>query len=335
MIPISALHKYHLAELLEALHLQSLDTLQQTAAQEPKIAIIGRPNAGKSLLVNSLLGHSRCIVSPIAGTTRDSIDSSITFDGQLYTLIDTAGLRRTHKERAVVEKFATIRTREAIERADLCLLLVDTQYGISTEEKKIAKDIERAGKGCVVAFNKWDLIKNVRMEHAMRAAEEENPFLIHCPKIFISAKTGRNLTRLFSLFDTVLSSLHARISTPQLNKALAIWIQKYHPPMINMRRLRIYYMSQVATHPPHFVLFVNSSHLMDKSYQRYLTNRLRETFHFEGVPFIFTLRGKKSEKRSASKPTLDRDLSHIVEAYTESNPCNNSSNSDRESFFTI
>jgi len=313
IVAISAIHKIQIAELLEALFDQIPEHYEEVEkSSHPKIAIIGRPNAGKSLLTNTILGNNRCLVSPIAGTTRDSVDTEVSVDGITYTLIDTAGLKKSHKEKEVVEKFSTIRTERAIERADLCLLLVDSQYGVTTEEKRIAKDIERAGKGCVVALNKWDLIKNVRMEHAMKGLENEIPFLVHCPKLFISAKTGRNVEKLFPLFSTVLTSLHTRISTHKLNKALLGWMQQFHPPMIKGRRLRVYYMSQVSNHPPHFVLFVNSPHLMENSYKRYLINQLRKTFFFEGVPFVFTLRGKekKRQKRAPAKG-IDRDLSAI------------------------
>jgi len=318
MVGVSAVHKIQIAELLEALfeQLSERKVEQIEAPSHPKIAIVGRPNAGKSLLTNTILGDNRCLVSPIAGTTRDSVDTHVSIDGSSYTLIDTAGLKKSHKEKEVVEKFSTIRTERAIERSDLCLLLVDSQHGVTTEEKRIAKDIERAGKGCVVALNKWDLIKNVRMEHAMKGLENEIPFLAHCKKLFISAKTGRNVEKLFPLFSTVLSSLNSRISTHKLNKALMEWMQLYHPPMINGRRLRVYYMSQVSSNPPHFVLFVNSPHLMENSYKRYLINCLRKTFFFEGVPFVFTLRGKEKKKREGrpSAKGLDRDLSAIAAA---------------------
>jgi len=322
MVAVSAIHKTQLAELLEALldQVPTNHTEEIEESSHPKIAVIGRPNAGKSLLTNTILGDDRCLVSPIAGTTRDSIDTDVCIEGASYTLIDTAGLKKAHKEKEVVEKFSTIRTERAVERADLCLLMVDSQHGVTTEEKKIAKDIERAGKGCVVALNKWDLIKNVRMEHAMKGLEHEIPFLAHCPKLFISAKTGRNIEKLFPLFSTVLASLNARISTHKLNKALMQWMKQFHPPMINGRRLRVYYISQVATNPPHFVLFVNSPHLMEGSYKRYLINQLRKTFSFEGVPFVFTLRGKEKKKR-AERPSskgLDRDLAAIADVVESS-----------------
>ena len=320
-ICVSATHRFQIAELLQA----ALEKIPESEAEEvvspyPKIAIIGRPNVGKSLLLNGLLGTDRSIVSEAAGTTRDSIDTDITVGETTYTLIDTAGIRRKAKELIALEKFAAIRTARAIERADICLLVVDCQAGVTSEEKKMARMIEEMGKGCIIALNKWDLVKHFRMEHVMKGLELEIPFLAHCPKIIISAKTGRNLPRLFPLFDTVLASLSQRIPTHKLNKALMGWMQQYHAPMIHGRRLRIYYMAQIDVRPPQFVLFVNSPLLMDASYKRYITNQLRSTFAFEGVPFILTLRGKESKARpqpsSDSPSTLDRDVSavaHVIE----------------------
>ena len=329
MVTTSATHRYQIAELLSAL----LDRIPETPSEQvedahPKVAIIGRPNVGKSMLLNAFLGVDRCIVSPVAGTTRDSIDSLLTRNGTMYTMIDTAGIKRKPKEHAVVEKFAAIRTENAIERADVCLLVVDCADGVTSEEKKIARSIEDAGKGCALILNKWDLVKNCRMEHAMKGLEHEVPFLAHCPKVFISAKTGRNVEKVFTLIDTVLSSLNKRIPTHKLNKSLMGWMQHYHPPMIGEKRLRIYYMAQIDVRPPRFVLFVNSPHLMDDGYHRYLINQLRTTFEFEGVPFILTLRGKRQKRKGSQQErvytTRDRDLSGLasaIEETEEEGPC--------------
>jgi GTP-binding protein len=324
MIATSATHRYQIAELLEALlqHVPShpVDTIEQTS---PNVAIVGRPNVGKSMLLNALLGTPRCIVSEHPGTTRDSIDTELSRNGTSYTFVDTAGIRRKPKEHAVVEKFAAIRTESAIERADICLLVVDCQAGITSEEKKIARAIEEAQKGCVIALNKWDLVKHVRMEHAMKGLEHEIPFLHHCPKLFISAKTGRNVEQLFPLIDTCLSAMSQRIPTNALNKSLMAWMQKNHPTIIGGKRLRIYYMAQIDTHPPRFVLFVNNPNLMDDGYRRYVMNQLRLTYQFGGVPLLLTLRGKTGQRHrrhpgASPGGVHDRDLSGLTAALEES-----------------
>ena len=308
IVATSATHRYQIAELLEALNLPEPKE-EAVTSTAPKIAIIGRPNVGKSMLLNAVLGSERCIVSSVPGTTRDSIDTTVIKNETTYTMIDTAGIKRKPKEKAVVEKFATIRTDQAIERADVCLLVVDCQMGITSEEKRIARSIEQAEKGCVVALNKWDLVHNVRMEHALKGVEHEVPFLAHCPRLCISAKSGRNVDALFPLIDTVNESMSRRVPTHKLNKALMEWMQHTHPPMIGGKRLRIYYMAQVDTHPPKFVLFVNAPHLMEEGYRRYLINQLRETFQFEGVPFILNLKGK-AKGRSPRQNHVHTDHAH-------------------------
>ena len=321
MVATSAAHRYQIAELLSSLLDRiPVEPFELEESTEPKVAIIGRPNVGKSMLLNAFLGVDRCIVSPVAGTTRDSIDSVLERNGQKYTMIDTAGIKKKPKEHAVVEKFAAIRTENAIERADVCLLVIDCLDGVTAEEKRIAKSIEESGKGCALVLNKWDLVKNFRMEHALKGLEYEIPFLAHCPKVCVSAKTGRNVEKIFPLIDSVLASLNTRIPTHKLNKSLMEWMQHYHPPMIGEKRLRIYYMAQIDVRPPRFVLFVNSPALMDDGYRRYLINHLRSTFAFEGVPFILTLRGKAQKRKRPQErisATRDRDLSHIARVLEE------------------
>lgn len=297
MAPVSAAQNWQIAELLEA----SLDGIPRASLEEDegkmaKVAIIGRPNVGKSSLVNFMLDEERCIVSPIAGTTRDNIDVSFTHDGGLYTLIDTAGIRRKKSEHETVDKFSAIRTERAIERADVCLLMLDAQQGITTQDKKIANMIEEAGKGCILLFNKWDLVKGFRMEHCLQDIEEEIPFLRYCPKIFLSALTGRNIEKIFPLIDEVYANATKRIITHQLNTFMEGCLQRNHPPMINGKRLRVYYMAQVDTEPPKFVLFINNPKLMTKTYMRYIYNQFRITYPFTGVPLLFHTKGKKREK---------------------------------------
>jgi GTP-binding protein len=301
IVGVSATQSWHIAELLEvALAQLPKDELQQPEDSAIRIAIVGRPNVGKSSLVNYLLDEERCIVSPIPGTTRDSIDISFEHDQERYTLIDTAGIRRKHAEHEVVDKFATIRTERAIERADICVLMLDAQEGMTTQEKKIANMIEEAGKGCLLIFNKWDLVKGFRMEHCLKEVEDGVPFLRHCPKLFLSVKSGRNVDKLFPAIQEVYAEMHKRITTHQLNKFIGAALQRNHPPMLMGKRLRIYYMAQVAIEPPKFVLFVNHVHLMTETYRKYLYNQFRETYKFTGVPISLHLKGK--EKGSGKRP---------------------------------
>lgn len=295
MIGVSALQGYQIAELLEkAFSLLPVveDEAQAEQSSAIRVAIVGRPNVGKSTLLNTLLEEERSIVSPIAGTTRDAIDVLITDEGTDFLLIDTAGIRRKKSEKEVVDKFAAIRTKEAIERADVCLLVFDSFEGLTTQEKRIASDIEAMGKSCILLFNKWDLIKGLRMEHALRGVREEASFLKHCPILFISALEGRNVKEILSLVKEVHAQRGQRISTGTLNQFVGRCLQKYHPPLITGKRLRIYYMTQVEVHPPKFVLFVNYPNLLTESYRKYLLNHFREEFGFKGCPLTLELRGK-------------------------------------------
>jgi GTP-binding protein len=298
MVAVSATQNWHIAELLETAF-SGMDLSREEAEEDKTIhvAIVGRTNVGKSSLVNYILDDNRCIVSPIAGTTRDSVDISFTHENVAFTLIDTAGIRRKKSEHEVVDKFAAIRTERAIERADVCLLILDSQQGITTQEKRIANMIEEAGKGCILLFNKWDLVKGFRMEHCLQEVEEEVPFLQHCPKLMISALTGRNVEKIFPLIKEVHEGSSLRIPTPQLNKFVELSIQKHHPAMLKGKRLRIYYMAQVDIQPPKFVLFVNNPNLMMDSFKKYLYNQFREEFGFPGVPLLFNLKGKPQHKR--------------------------------------
>lgn len=299
IIPVSAAQGWQIAELLESAF-EKFTRTTETTNENPesiKIAVVGRPNVGKSSLVNYMLDEERCIVSPIPGTTRDSIDISFKLDDQLYTLIDTAGIRRKRAEHEVVDKFAAIRTDRAIERADLCILILDAQEGMTAQEKRIANRIEEAGKGCLIILNKWDLVKGFRMEHCLKGIEEEVSFLKHCPKLFISAKTGRNVEKIFPLVQEIHQNSMKRVTTHQLNKFIGAALQKNHPPMIMGKRLRIYYMAQVDVQPPKFVLFVNYPNLMTETYKKYLYNQFRETYAFTGVPISLFLKGKEKKER--------------------------------------
>ncbi len=305
ILPVSAAQGTNISELLE----MALETIPiaspVTEEQGTCIAIVGRPNVGKSSLVNALLNEPRCVVSPIPGTTRDSIDIPFTYDEKHYILLDTAGIRRKHKEHETVDKFAFIRTENAIENASICLLMLDISAGITAQDKRIASLIEEKGKGCVVLCNKWDLVKGVQMEDCLRGIHNEAPFLKYCPKIFLSAKTGRNLQDIFPIVQQVLAETEKRITTGQLNKTIEKAIQKSHPPMIQGKRLRIYYTTQVNSLPPTFVLFVNYPHLMQGSYMRYLLNQLREEYSFTGLPIQMFMKGK-----SSVNPYDPKDVTH-------------------------
>ncbi len=306
LVPVSAAQGWQIAELLETAF-ENVPITTEESEDNPnaiKVAIVGRANVGKSSLVNYLLDEERCIVSPVPGTTRDSVDISFSHDDTLYTLIDTAGIRRKRAEHEVVDKFAAIRTERAIERSDLCLLMLDVQEGMTAQDKKIANRIEEAGKGCIILLNKWDLVKGFRMEHCLRGIEEEVPFLKHCPKLFISAKMGRNVDKIFPVVQDVYQNLLKRVTTHQLNKFIGAALQKNHPPMMMGKRLRIYYMAQVDVQPPKFILFVNYPNLMSETYKKYLYNQFRETYAFTGVPISLYLKGK--EKREKPAPTSAR-----------------------------
>lgn len=302
IVTVSATQGYHIAELLEAAW-EDYKPSDVVPAEAPpvKVAVVGRPNVGKSSLINYMLQEDRCIVSPMAGTTRDSIDVTVsTPNGQQYTFIDTAGIRRKGGEHEVVDKFAAIRTERAIERADICLLIADAASGLTAREKKIANTIEEAGKGCLLIFNKWDLVKGFRMEHCLKGIELEAPFLNHCPHLFISALTGRNVDKIFPLVDEVQANSVKRIGTGELNSFIAKALQRNHPPMLKGKRLRIYYMTQIAVQPPQFATFVNYPNLMADSYQKYLYNQFRDTFKFTGVPIRMYLKGKKRKVEEPS-----------------------------------
>lgn len=324
IIGVSAIQGYNIAELFERVEPELFPPEEESDSseleeeeiivrapevQKPiKIAVIGRPNVGKSTLMNCLLEEDRCVVSPLAGTTRDNIDALIEFEGQEFLFIDTAGIRRRRAEHEVVDKFAAIRTEQAIERTDVCILMLDAQEGMSSHDKRIAKLIEDSGKGCIILFNKWDLVKGFRMEHCKKAAQEMVPFVKHCPMLFISALTGRNTAQIFAAVNEVYTSLSRRISTGQLNRFISGALQQRHPPMIQGKRLRIYYMTQISANPPIFVLFINNADLLDPSYKKYLINQLREKFEFKGVPLVLQLRGKEDEnKRKKSGPPVKRE----------------------------
>jgi GTP-binding protein len=311
IVGVSAIQGRNIVEMLESALKPCPIAEEKEELSGIKVAIIGRPNVGKSTLVNTLLDESRCVVSPIAGTTRDSIDVQIEWEGETFTIIDTAGIRRKKSEHEVVDKFAAIRTQRAIERADVCVLMLDSQEGMTAQEKRIANLIEEKGKGCLIFFNKWDLIKGFRMEHCKKSLEIEASFISYCPTLFGSAKTGRKLDELFPAIREIHADLTKRVSTGQLNKFIEKTIARVHPPMIQKKRLRIYYMAQIDVSPPRFVFFVNQLNLLGDTYKKYLINQFRKTYRYTGVPLTFYLKGKKRQekkKKSHDGVFLEEDL---------------------------
>jgi GTPase len=317
MLAVSAIHGYQIAELIERAWEGFKPSVTTEEVNRSKVAVVGRPNVGKSTFINALLQEPRCIVSATAGTTRDSIDIPFTYEGIPYTLIDTAGIRRKKAEHDTVEKFAALRTQRAIERSDICILMLDATEGLTTQEKRIANTIEEAQKGCMLVLNKWDLVKGFRMEHLTSVLKEHSPFLAHCPILYISAHEGRNVAKVLPTVEEVIRATQTRISTHQLNKFMERAMQLNHPPMVSGKRLRIYYMTQVDVSPPRFVFFVNKPHLMHESYRKYLVNGFRKAFPFCGTPLVFYLRGKEPQLHRSAK-TEEFDELGAGEVFDES-----------------
>ncbi len=265
-----------------------------------KVAIIGKPNVGKSSLVNKILGENRLIVSNIAGTTRDAIDSNFENEYGKYIFIDTAGIRKHSKVNERIEKFSVARTLLAIERADVCVLMIDALEGVTEQDTKIAGEAHEAGKGVIIAVNKWDEYEkaNGTLEKYTKEVYEKLPYLTYAPILFISAKTGQRVDKLFNLINSVASQNSLRVSTSVLNQVLNEAIAVVQPPTDKGRRLKIYYMTQATTKPPTFVVFVNDKKLFHFSYERYLVNQIRKEFGLTGTPIRMITREKieKGEK---------------------------------------
>jgi len=256
------------------------------------VAVIGRPNVGKSSLINKITGESRCIVSNIAGTTRDSIDTKLENQFGTFNFIDTAGMRKKSKIVDAIEKYSILRAKMAIERCDVCVIMIDAQTGVTEQDTKIAGMAIEAGKGCVIAVNKWDAIEkdDKTMQNFKKDIETDFAFMSYTPTVFISAKTGQRLSSLFELIVQVANNNAMRIKTGMLNELLAQATMRVQPPTDKGRRLKIYYMTQASTKPPTFVFFCNNAELFHFSYQRYLENRIREAFELSGTPVRIVIR---------------------------------------------
>ncbi len=297
--PVSASSKLGLGDMLDAV-LENIDfgKLEEEEDDRPRVAIVGKPNAGKSSLINKLLGENRVIVSDVAGTTRDAIDTQITYEDKEYIFIDTAGLRRKSKVKEDIERYSIIRTVAAIERSDVVVLMIDATEGVTEQDAKIAGIAHDRGRGMILAVNKWDAIE--KNNHTVKEYTEKIrdilSFVPYAEIIFISALTGQRTIKLFDMLDTVIQNHALRVQTGVLNEILMEAVAMQQPPSDKGKRLKLFYMTQVSTKPPTFVLFVNKKELMHFSYQRYIENRIRDTFGFMGTPIRIFIRERKERE---------------------------------------
>ena len=294
-IPVSAVHGHGTGDLLDA----CIQYFPEEEAEEGendviKVAVIGKPNVGKSSLINRILGEERVIVSDMAGTTRDAVDSYFENEQGKYLFIDTAGMRKKSKVDDRVEKFSVLRATMAIERSDVCLIMIDANEGVTEQDTKVAGLAHEAGKACIIVVNKWDAVeKDDKTMDRMRAdIRRDLSYMTYAPILFISALTGQRVSRLFELINYVSDQASLRITTGMLNSLLADATARVQPPTDKGRRLKIFYMTQVGIRPPHFVCFCNDAQLFHFSYQRYLENQIRNTFGLEGTPVRLTIRQK-------------------------------------------
>ena len=297
--PISAASMLGLEDMLDEVVKNFPDYAKDEEEDErPKVAIIGKPNVGKSSLINKLAQEDRVIVSDIAGTTRDAIDTDITYDGKEYVFIDTAGLRRKNKIKEEIERYSIIRAVTAVERADVCIIVIDATEGVTEQDAKIAGIAHERGKGIIIAVNKWDAIEkdDKTIYRHTEKIRQILSFMPYAEIIFISAKSGQRLNKIFELIDVVIANNSMRVATGVLNEIVTEAVAMQQPPSDKGKRLRIYYTTQVAVKPPTFVIFVNDKELMHFSYTRYLENRIRETFGFRGTALKFIIRERKEEQ---------------------------------------
>ena len=291
-IAVSSVHGHGTGDLLDAAYDFLPDTDEVDDEDIINVAVIGKPNAGKSSLVNKITGEDRVIVSDIAGTTRDAIDSLVENKFGKFNFIDTAGLRRNSRVEDKIEKYSVIRAKMAIERSDVCVIMIDGNDGFTEQDSKVAGLALEEGKACIIAVNKWDIVEKdgQTMDNYRKKLMVDFAFMPYAPIIFISAKTGQRLDRLFELINYVRTQNTMRISTGKLNDILADATARVQPPSDKGKRLKIYYMTQASTKPPTFVCFCNNAELFHFSYQRYLENQIRSTFGLEGTPVRFVIR---------------------------------------------
>ena len=295
---ISATNQLGIGDLLdEVVALFPEKTGEEEEDDRPRIAIVGKPNVGKSSIINKLIGENRLVVSDIAGTTRDAVDTLVKYNKKEYVFIDTAGLRRKNKVKEELERYMIVRTVSAVERADVVVLVIDGTEGVTEQDAKIAGIAHERGKGVIIAVNKWDAVeKNDKTIY--RFTEKVRNTLAYMPYaelIFISAKTGQRLNKLYETIDMVIENHSLRVATGVLNEIMTEAVALQQPPSDKGKRLRLYYMTQVSVKPPTFVIFVNDKELMHFSYQRYIENKIRESFGFKGTPLHFIIRERKDK----------------------------------------
>ncbi|MBQ4518887.1 MAG: ribosome biogenesis GTPase Der [Clostridia bacterium] len=298
--PVSSIHGLGVGDLLDEVVKLFPPELEEGEEEDDtlKVALVGKPNVGKSSLINRILGEDRVIVSNIAGTTRDAIDARVTQNGKEYTFIDTAGMRKRSKVEEGIEHYSVIRSLTAVDRADVCVIMIDATEGVTEQDTKIAGYAHEQGKGCIIAVNKWDLVEKdgKTMDQFRKKVAEGLSFMLYAPVVFISAVTGQRIDRLFELVDYVREQNTMRIRTGALNDILNEATMRVQPPSDKGKRLKIYYITQASTAPPTFVLFVNNRELAHFSYVRYLENQIRGVFGLEGSPVRFVLRERGEEK---------------------------------------
>ena len=299
-VAVSAASRLGIGDLLDEVvkHFDS-EQMEEEEDERPRIAVVGKPNVGKSSIINKLVGENRVIVSDIAGTTRDAVDTEVIHEGTPYVFIDTAGLRRKSKIKEELERYSIIRTVSAVERADVVVVVIDATEGVTEQDAKIAGIAHERGKGIIVAVNKWDAIEKTdkTIYEYTRKIKEVLSFIPYAEYLFISAATGQRLTKLFEMIDVVRQNQNLRVATGVLNEIMTEAVAMQQPPSDKGKRLKIYYMTQVAVKPPTFVIFVNDKELMHFSYTRYLENQIRHAFGFKGTSLKFLVRERKGKEQ--------------------------------------
>lgn len=299
-VAVSAASRLGIGDLLDEVvkHFDS-EQMEEEEDERPRIAVVGKPNVGKSSIINKLVGENRVIVSDIAGTTRDAVDTEVIHEGTPYVFIDTAGLRRKSKIKEELERYSIIRTVSAVERADVVVVVIDATEGVTEQDAKIAGIAHERGKGIIVAVNKWDAIEKTdkTIYEYTRKIKEVLSFIPYAEYLFISAATEQRLTKLFEMIDVVRQNQNLRVATGVLNEIMTEAVAMQQPPSDKGKRLKIYYMTQVAVKPPTFVIFVNDKELMHFSYTRYLENQIRNAFGFKGTSLKFLVRERKGKEQ--------------------------------------